>query len=395
MRQDRLSLEIYRELKKKYLAVNQGWNLDAIKLTYGGAEVATAQFTTGDSTAELLTLVMDAKTFATFDVTADAYDTLQEVVDAVNEMNVISMGFIGTQGNTTNAVSTLDAADDTGKFVAGDKVTFWDVSGDALSTEELVVSAVDAEAKTVTCVGVWSTPPQAGDILMAKAGTVASYSAGNKTLTLSAGDAARFVAGDVITFITVTTDDMTPLRTSTDYATVLSVDSGGAVLNLVEAFTGTPSAGKIAVACRASDGDLWSAELGDQFEGDEDTATMAVNGEAITIDDEGAYMPAATNLQIKKVLSAVPEGVERVISAVTAKSTYGSGSSTIQIYVDDVLIWEEAGGATTVAKDATFGKISAEIDQEIVVKVLNSAAMTAGYLSVSYEQKDATPYMVA
>lgn len=394
MRPDKLFLEQYRELKKKYLAVNQGWNLNAIKLTYDGAEVSSAQFTTGDSTADTLTLVSDSITYAAIDVTDAAYNTLQEIVDAINSLNTISMGVIASQSNTTNAVSTLGSEDDAGRFVVGDKVTFWDVSGDALSTEELVVSAVDAEAKTVTCTGVWSTPPSATDILVAKAGTVASYSAGGKTVTLSAGDAARFVAGDIIAFTTVATDDLTPLRLSTDTVSVVSVDAGGAILNLSAAFVGTPSAADIVVAVRASDGDLWGAELGDQFEGTENSNTMAVNGSAIPIDDEGDYMPAATNLQIKKVLPAVPEGVERVITAVTANTTYNSGSSAIQIYVDDVKKWEEGGGATTVAKDATFGKISAEVDEEIVVKVVNSGALTAGYLSVSYEQKDAMPYTV-
>lgn len=173
----------------------------------------------------------------------------------VTQKNVISMAPIVSQANTTNAVSTLGTAQEVNRFVVGDKITFWDASGDSLSTEELIVSAIDLTAKTVTSTAqVWSTPPEAGDILIAKAGTVASYDAGAKTATLSAGDASRFVASDRVVFLAkagITNDDLSGLRTSTDRTYVTSVDSGGAILNLAAAFSGTPVATDIIVAYRS------------------------------------------------------------------------------------------------------------------------------------------------
>jgi hypothetical protein len=180
-------------------------------------------------------------------------DTIANLI-GVSKNNVISMATIVTQGNTTNAVSTLGSAAETNRFVVGDKVTAWLVATDLLHTEELVVSAVDPVAKTVTCVGVWTVPPVPGDILIAKAGTVASYSGANKTITLSAGDAARFVAGDRIVYLAkagISNDDLSGFRTTTDRTYIVSVDGAGAILNIYAAFTGTPVATDIVAAYRS------------------------------------------------------------------------------------------------------------------------------------------------
>ena len=177
-------------------------------------------------------------------------DTLSKLIGVTNK-NVISMGTIASQANAVNAVSTLSSGYDTNKFVVGDKVTVWIMASHALSIEEKVVSAVDPVAKTVTVVGVWDVPPVATDILVAKAGTVASYSGAAKTITLSAGDAARFVANDRVVFHTVVADALTPLRDKTDRTYITSVDGAGAILNLYAAFTGTPVAADILVAYRS------------------------------------------------------------------------------------------------------------------------------------------------
>lgn len=184
----------------------------------------------------------------------EMHATILAHVMGMAQSNVIAMEAIVTQANSTNAVSTLTTINGTNRFVVGDKVTFWDASGDALSVEELAVSAVDATAKTVTCTGVWSTPPETGDILIAKAGTVASYSLANKTITLSAGDAARFVAGDRLVYLAkagISGDNITGLRSATDRTYVSSVDVGGAVLNLNAGFTGTPVATDILVSYKS------------------------------------------------------------------------------------------------------------------------------------------------
>ncbi len=183
-----------------------------------------------------------------------AVQTIASLI-GVTQKNVVSMATIVSVVNTTNAVFTLGSAQDTNRFVVGDSVTFWAVGTDALDTQEKTVTAVDITAKTVTVSGVFVTViPATGDILIAKAGTVASYSGANKTVTLSAGDAARFVASDRVVFLAkagITNDNLGGLRTSTDRTYITSVDSGGAILNLNAAFTGTPVATDIVVAYRS------------------------------------------------------------------------------------------------------------------------------------------------
>jgi len=183
-----------------------------------------------------------------------AVQTIANLI-GVTSKNVVSMATIVSASNTTNAIFTLGSAQDTNRFVVGDVITFWAAGTDALDAQEKTVTAVDIAAKTVTVSGVFSaTIPTTADILIAKAGTVASYSGANKTVTLSAGDAARFVATDRVVFLAkagITGDNLGGLRTSTDRTYVSSVDVGGAILNLNAAFTGTPVATDIVVAYRS------------------------------------------------------------------------------------------------------------------------------------------------
>jgi hypothetical protein len=183
-----------------------------------------------------------------------AVETIANLI-GVSQKNVIPMAPIVTVTNTTNAVFTLGTSQETNRFVVGDVITFWSASSDALDVQEKVVSAVDIAAKTVTVVGVFAgTTPATSDILITKAATVASYSGVNKTITVSAGDAARFVANDRVVFLAkagISGDNLGGLRTSTDRTYITSVDVGGAVLNLHAAFTGTPVATDILVAYRS------------------------------------------------------------------------------------------------------------------------------------------------
>lgn len=391
MKYEKLALEQYRELTKKHLAIHQPWDItQAIRLKYEGVEGdATAMFT-GDPTPDTLTLRADSVDFAVLEI--DPYATLQDIIDGINGMNKISMGIIASQTNTTNAVSTLGSKDDAAKFQVGDKVTFYDVSAHVLSTEELVVSAVNATARTITCVGVWTVPPVGTDTLIAKAGTVASVV--TKAITLDAGDAARFVVGDTVVFLPdpAQNDDLTPLRLTTDRRTI--EDITGNVITLDTAFTGTVLADAILAAYRAI-GDSFEAELGDQYEGDEDMEIMSLTDPAVDLPPgEWVWFEAESNLQMKITLPAVPQYRAVKISRVVANSTYGEGASKIQVHIDGVKKWEESGGDTTVDKEGTFDMLSVEVGQVAVIRVLNDTAMTAGYLSVSYQQKEAAPYWV-
>ena len=175
-----------------------------------------------------------------------AVETIANAI-GVTQHNVVSMGTVVTQDV---AVTTFATANEANKFVVGDKVSIWDISADAIAGEE-VVESKDLPAKSITITGTWAFPPEIGDIVIAKVGTVASYSAGNKTITLGAGEANRFAAGDRVIFHTVVSDNVSALRDKTDRVYIVSVDSGGAILNLSAAFTGTPVAGDILAAYKS------------------------------------------------------------------------------------------------------------------------------------------------
>lgn len=171
-----------------------------------------------------------------------ALQTISSLI-GVTEKNVISLATIVTQANVTNAVSTFATANDANKFVVGDKVSFWDATTHALDTQEYVVSVVDPVAKTVTITGTWVTPPDPGDQLIAKAGTVASYTVGDPSVTLATGDGGRFVVGDRVFFKAkagITVDDLSVLRDVTDRRYITQISTDKCYLNT--AFTGTPVA---------------------------------------------------------------------------------------------------------------------------------------------------------
>ena len=71
----------------------------------------------------------------------------------------------------------------------------------------------------------------------------------------------------------------------------------------------------------------------------------------------------------------------------TGKSTYGSGTSTIKVYDGSTLVWSEAAGATTIIKESLLKKYTMSPGQDLKVKVVNSVEMTAGEMSISYEEK--------
>ena len=175
--------------------------------------------------------------------------TIQQLTGC-SQKNVISGAPVVSQTNTTNGVSTLGTAEETNRFVVGDAVTFWDISGDALVGDE-VISVVSPSTKEVTITGEWATAPVETDVLLAKCGTVASYAASPPAITLGAGEADRFVAGDRVVFVKAGDTCLTDMKATTDRVYVTSVDSGGAILNLSAAFIGTPVATDLLVAYKS------------------------------------------------------------------------------------------------------------------------------------------------
>jgi len=176
-------------------------------------------------------------------------DTLSQLM-GTTQTNVIGAAPIVSQTNTGDGVTTFATKEEANRFVVGEKVGFWDVSGDAIIGEE-VIKAVDPAAKTVTIDGTWAVPPEAGDILIAKVGTASAYSAPNKTITLGAGENARFAAGDRVVFQHVVTDNVLAVKASTDRVMIDSLDGGGAIVNLKAPFVGVPVSGDLLIAYKS------------------------------------------------------------------------------------------------------------------------------------------------
>ena len=88
-------------------------------------------------------------------------------------------------------------------------------------------------------------------------------------------------------------------------------------------------------------------------------------------------------------------GTATSVAAISATSTYGSGSSTIQIIQDDdpttngssAIVHSEASGSTTVNKtvDRTQTPFEGERSERVIVRLVNSAAQASVFLGVSGE----------
>ncbi len=139
----------------------------------------------------------------------------------------------------------------------------------------------------------------------------------------------------------------------------------------------------------------WECELGDQFEGSEASASLTVVG-ATDVKTAGVWFVQDTNLQIKVVIPTVATGKKIKVSKILYVSTYGAGTSAMKIYKGVTQKWEEAAAATTVEKESPMPGLSGSVGESITIKVVNSDAMTAGYLVVGYEKKsaDLTPINV-
>lgn len=179
-----------------------------------------------------------------------AVETVATLI-GVTQKNVICMGTVVSQTNTGDAVTTFATPQEANKFVVGDKVAFWDISGDALVGDE-VVKSVDPTAKTVTVEGTWATPPEAGDILIAKVGNISAYTPGDPSVTLGAGETAMFAVGDRLVFGAVTDDNVGEFRNKTDRRYCTSIVAGSThKIYLNSAFTGTPVGTNLLVAYKS------------------------------------------------------------------------------------------------------------------------------------------------
>jgi hypothetical protein len=155
------------------------------------------------------------------------------------------MGTVVTQSTVTSVFAT---AEEVNKFVVGDYVSYWDISGNALLGKNTVASK-DLSAKSITLTGAFAVLPEAGDIVLAKAGTIGTYTAGDPSCTLGTGDGAKFSVGDRVVFHPVVTDNISELQHKTDRRYVTSVVGEKVFLNLP--FTGTPASPDLLVAYKS------------------------------------------------------------------------------------------------------------------------------------------------
>jgi hypothetical protein len=173
-----------------------------------------------------------------------AVETIANLI-GVAQHNVVSMGTVVTQSTTKTVFATANEAN---KFVVGDYVSYWDISGDALVGKETVASK-DLTEKSITLSSAFDVLPEAGDIVIAKAGTVATYTVGDPSVTLGAGDGAKFAIGDRVIFHPVVTDNVSELQHKTDRRHVTAVATEK--LTLSSAFTGTPASPNLVVAYKS------------------------------------------------------------------------------------------------------------------------------------------------
>jgi len=103
-------------------------------------------------------------------------------------------------------------------------------------------------------------------------------------------------------------------------------------------------------------------------------------------------LAGSTNLQIKITVPAETADKSLKLTAVLGSSSYGSGTSFFQVYDGAELKWSEAAGTNGVEKVSTLPGLTITPGNQAVIKIFNSAAMTAGYLTIGYDEKQQGPY---
>ena len=130
----------------------------------------------------------------------------------------------------------------------------------------------------------------------------------------------------------------------------------------------------------------WECTLGDQFDGTEASASLTIIA-ATDVKTAGVWFVQDTNLQIKIVLPTVAFNKRIKVTKIIFVSTYDSGASALKIYKGSTQVWEEAAASTTVEKESSLPSMDGNVSEQVTIKVVNSAAMTAGHLVVTYEEK--------
>ena len=139
----------------------------------------------------------------------------------------------------------------------------------------------------------------------------------------------------------------------------------------------------------------FAATLGDQFDGTEASASLTIIA-ATSVKTTAVWFVQDTNFQIKVVLPTVATAKKITVTKILFVSTYTSGASVLKIYKGSTQAWEEAAVATTVEKESSLPSMDGNVSEQVTIKIVNSAAMSAGQLVVAYDEKqaDAIPLFV-
>jgi len=138
----------------------------------------------------------------------------------------------------------------------------------------------------------------------------------------------------------------------------------------------------------------WTCTLGDQFDGTEASASLTIIA-ATDVKTAGVWFVQDTNLQIKIVIPTVAAGKKVTVTKVLGSIT-GTGAGTFEFTKGSTLAWVEAAGATTVEKVSTITSLDSSVGEQLILRLKMATTLTAGYLTVAYDEKqaDAIPLFV-
>jgi len=136
----------------------------------------------------------------------------------------------------------------------------------------------------------------------------------------------------------------------------------------------------------------YTCTLGTQFDGTDLSSNLASMVATSIKTSSGLWLAGSANLQIKITVPAETADKSLKLTAVLGASSYGSGTSFFQVYDGAELKWSEAAGANGIEKVSTLPGLTITPGNQAVIKIINSAAMTAGYLTIGYDEKQQGPY---
>jgi hypothetical protein len=140
----------------------------------------------------------------------------------------------------------------------------------------------------------------------------------------------------------------------------------------------------------------FAAVLGDQFDGDEASASLTIAGPT-SVKTTAVWFAFDANIsnKIKITIPTVVVGKKVTLTKVLGSVT-GTGASTFEFTKDSTLVWLETAGTTGVEKVSTLPSLDSNVGEQLILRLKMASTLTAGYLTVAYDEKqaDAIPLFV-